>query len=196
MGILVLSSHFVQLELYCDTGWKRKTLLSGIQHQVCRHEYNAPPPHTCTDITCSKVQTINIFFLFSSYLISCMFLILLMSFCCCQWKLRWKISWQRPVPPHHLLPFADSGISEEHLKHRDVSEPEFSAFNASLFSFLALLLRCLFAWHHIKTYLCWDFFWNLPIQPQQCPYFPFLLPLTLFICEHSELLLGEWVVPG
>lgn len=104
-----------------------------------------------------------------------------MSFCSCQWKLGWKISWQRPAPPHHLLPFADSGSSEKHLKHRDVSEPELSAFHASIFSLLALLSQCLFARHHIKINLQWDFFWNLPIQPQQCPSFPLLLtPPTSF----------------
>lgn len=136
------------------------------------------------------------FVFFSSYLISLLFLILCLSFCCCQWKLGWKISWQRPVPPHHLLPFADSASSQKHLKHRDVFEPEPSAFHASLFRLFALLSQYLFAWRHTKTYLCWDFFWNLPIQPQQCPCFLFLLPLTLFICEYSELLLREWLVPG
>lgn len=124
-----------------------------------------------------------------------MFLILCTSFCCCQWKLEWKISRQRLVLPHHLLPFTDSGSTKKHLKHRHASKPELSAFHASLFRLLVLLSKCLFAWHHIKTYFCWDFFWNLVIQPEQCPYFPFLLPLTLFIYEYSELLLGEWLVP-
>lgn len=90
------------------------------------------------------------YFVFSSScLISLMFLILCMRFCCCKWKLGWKISWQRQVSPHHLLPLADSGSSERHLKHRDVSEPELSAFHASLFSLLSLLSQCLFAWYHI-----------------------------------------------
>lgn len=115
MDILVLSSHFVQLELCCDTWWKRKTLLSGIQHQVCRHEYNPPPPPHTHRYYMSQNSDHQYFVFFPSYLISCMFLILCMSFCWCQWKLRWKISWQRPVPPHHLLPLADSGISRSIL---------------------------------------------------------------------------------
>lgn len=149
-------------------------MIRGGKQKHCSVEFNTK----CAGMNIPPVQhdmsqnsDCIFFLLFNFYLISLMFLIFVHEFLLLPMKTE-KISWQRPVSPHYLLPFADSGRPEKHLKHRDVSEPELSAFPASLFSLLALLSQCLFAWHHIKTYLCWDF-WNLPIQPQQCPYFPF-----------------------
>lgn len=170
-----------------------KKKLSGIQDPVCRHDYNPPHILICDD---PKLRLL-IFCLFfpSSFNLSFIF-ILCMSLCSCECKLEWKISWWRPLPPCCHLPFADSGSSEKHLKHRDVSEPELSAFCALLFSLLALLSQYLFAWHHLKTYLQWDFFLNFPVQRYRCTYFPFLLPFPVFICEYLELLLGEWLYQG
>lgn len=187
MAILVLSSHFVQLELYCDTWGKRKTLLSGIQHQVWRLEYNPHPPQILHVPKCRPSIFCLFFLLFNlSYVFDFVYEFLLLPMKTGMENLMTEASVSSSSSPSCWL---------RHLKHRDVSEPELSAFHASLFSLLSLLSQCLFAWYHIKTYLCWDF-WNLPVEAQQCPYFPFLLPLSLVICEHSELLLGEWLVPG
>lgn len=76
-----------------------------------------------------------------------MFLILCVSFCCCQWKLGWKISWQRPVPPHHLLPLADSGISRSILNTGMFlslnSQPFMPLFSVSLLFFHNVCLLCI-----------------------------------------------------